>query len=78
MISDFGALNLTIKPINSEIYRLFNGSGLINFTDQRAENIIHCIGVGRGGPGGGGGGGGGQAPPNNLRGGPTYPLPPPQ
>ena len=31
------------------------------------------IGVGRGG----GGARGGQAPPNNLRGGPTYPLAPP-
>ena len=43
--------------------------------------LLLIIGVGRGGGGagggGGGGGGGGQAPPNNLRGGPTYPLAPP-
>ena len=36
---------------------------------------IFSIGVGRGGEGGGGRGG---QPPNNLRGGPTYPLPSPE
>ena len=34
------------------------------------------MGGGQGG-GGRGGGQGGPGPPNNLRGGPTYPLPPP-
>ena len=45
------------------------------------SNDVSCsavlIGVGRGGGGQGGGGGGAGPPPNNLRGGPTYPLAPP-
>ena len=42
---------------------------------HRQEKQKQHIGVGRGG--GGGGGGGGAGPPNNLGGGPTYPLAPP-
>ena len=53
--------------------------GLCHMLSCRCAGQLSTIGVGRGGEGGGGGGGGGGRPPNNLRGGATYPLaPPPQ
>ena len=48
----------------------------LSMEGRKIETVLH-IGVGTGGSRGGGGGGGGGRPPNNLRGGPIYPLAPP-
>ena len=55
------------------IYTSVSGGVIQQIHDEQLHHITAIIGVGRGGARGGGGPG----PPNNLGGGPTYPLAPP-